>query len=189
MEKHGQALSVTSHQHSNHQGCRHRNAHDVSQGRPDPGGEPVLLNRFPKRPLHEHSNTCKNPKTIHRRGVRQAFLISSERNPERQTRKAVHRMTRACMSKAAKSTRALSESLTKTTHDDTVERRQLYSFPLQQIFLARRTRSCAGELIEKSATSCKGPRDCIEPMYGLGLSSERDAHSKCLKPTTIRENQ
>jgi len=36
---------------------------------------------------------------------------------------------------AARSTRALSESLTKTTHDDTAERRLLYSFPLQQLFL------------------------------------------------------
>jgi hypothetical protein len=29
----------------------------------------------------------------------------------------------------------------------------------------------------------------LKPMYGLGLSSERDAHSKCLKPTAVRENQ
>jgi hypothetical protein len=79
LEKHDQALSATYHQHPNHQGCRHRNAHDVSHGRPNPGGKPVLLNRFPKRPLHEHANTCKISETILRRGVRQAVLISSER--------------------------------------------------------------------------------------------------------------
>jgi hypothetical protein len=99
LEKHDQALSVMFHQHPNNQGCRHRNAQDVSQGRPNSGGEPVLLNRFPIRPLHKHMNTCKNPKTILIRGVRHAFLIFSEHNPERQTRKAVHKMTRACMSK------------------------------------------------------------------------------------------
>lgn len=96
--KHGQALSVTVHHYPNHQGCRHRNAHGVSQRRPSPSGDPALLNSFPVRPLHEHINTCKNPKTILSRGVRHAFLISSERNPERQTRKAVHKMTRECMS-------------------------------------------------------------------------------------------
>jgi len=79
LEKHDQALSATYHQHPNHQGCRHRNAHDVSHGRPNPGGEPVLLNRFPKRPLHEHTDTCKIPETILGRGVRQTFLIPSER--------------------------------------------------------------------------------------------------------------
>jgi hypothetical protein len=99
LEKHDQALSATNHQLPNHQGCRHRNAHDVSHGRPSPGGEPVLLSRLSKRPLHEHTNTCKIPETILRRGVRQTFLISSEHNPERQTREAVHRLTRACMSK------------------------------------------------------------------------------------------
>jgi hypothetical protein len=75
VEKHDQALSATYQQHSNHQGCRHRNAHDVSHGCPNPGGEPVLLNRFPKRPLYEDTNTCKIPETILSRGVRQAFLI------------------------------------------------------------------------------------------------------------------